>query len=108
LTGVAKRHVVVARAFGLEVPHAVKPCSSAIFRRPHGARHAMRRILLQDLIVVLRLGRVSLQEHVRVDVDQTGEERAVPEVEHARSAEAAPSRRSSILPSRTTTTGEAT
>jgi hypothetical protein len=54
-------------------------------QRPDGARHSMRRIFLKDLIVVLGLGRVSLQEHVRVDVDQTGQERAVPEVENARS-----------------------
>ena len=81
--GVAQGDVVVAGAFGLEVPHRGEAVLEADLQRPHGAGDAVGRVLLEDLLVVLDRRRVALEKDVRVGVDQAGQEHPVAEVDDA-------------------------
>ncbi len=64
--GVAQGHVVVAGALGLEIPQPRESVLEGDLERTHGANDPVRRVLLEDLVVVLGLRGVALQEHVRV------------------------------------------
>ena len=78
---VAQRHVVVARAFGFEVAHRREAVLEPDLERPHGADDPVRRVLLEDLLVVFDGGGIALQEDVRVGVDEAGEQHPVAEVD---------------------------
>jgi len=52
--------------------------SSSVANRP---RDAVRRVFLQDLLLVFGLGRVPLKEDVRVRIDQTRQQGPAPAVE---------------------------
>jgi hypothetical protein len=81
---VPERHVVVARTLRLEVANRREAVLEGDPECPHGARDAMGRILLEDLVLVLGLGGVPLEEDVRVDVDQAGQNRPGAEIDHLR------------------------
>ena len=81
---IPQRHVVVAGALGLQVPHGREAVLEADLQRPHRPRDAVGRVLLEDLLVVLDGGRVALEQDVGMGVDQARKKHAVAEVDDAR------------------------
>jgi hypothetical protein len=82
--GVPDPDVVVARALGLHVAHRGEPVPEADLHGAHGAHDPMGRVLLQDLLLVLRGSGVSLQKNVRVRVDEARKQDAIAEVDDGR------------------------
>ena len=73
-------HVRVHRALGLDVAYRRESVHQSVSHRSRRADRAVGNALLQELIVVVRAGDVALKEHVRVIVDQSGQNRRAAEI----------------------------
>ena len=83
---VADVDVRIARAFGFQIADSRESIFQPLFRRLRSQDRAVRVRLLQDLVVIIFLGDVALQQHVRVRVDQSRQARLARQIDHLRSA----------------------
>jgi hypothetical protein len=81
---VAQRDVAVTHALGLEVAQRREAVLERDLQGSHRAGDPVRRVLLQNLVVVLPIGRVALDEDVRMGVDQARQQGPAAEVDDAR------------------------